>query len=77
MDRFAKGISSGGGCDGGGRLQSSFRLHAKEFLKAKMERYLEKKSDSIKVEVIELEHFLLGPENAEFGITFFRREREG
>ena len=39
-----------------------------------MERYLEKKSDSIKVEVIELEHFLLGPENAEFGTTFFFAE---
>ena len=35
-----------------------------------MERYLEQ-SDSVKVEVIELEHFLLGPENAEFGIIFF------
>ena len=47
-------------------------LHAKEFLKAKWIG----KSDSIKVEVIELEHFLLEPENAEFG-TFFRRKREG
>ena len=37
---------------------------------AKVEQYLEK-SESIQVEISELEHFLLGPEDADISITSF------
>ena len=43
-------------------------LHAKEWFSKKMEKYFEK-SESIKVEVSELEHFLLVPEDTDVSIT--------
>ena len=42
---------------------------------AQMEKYLEK-SEQIQVEIRELEHFLLGPEEARYQHHVFRRKRE-
>ena len=65
MARSTKGTISGGGGDGG---RTSLPWTARERVDLdKMEKYVET-TESIQVEVSELEHFLLGPEDADVSI---------